>query len=230
MGPIGALDAPPATSMLLRCLTSNTVLLKPRYNAGRDAQGNTTAKRGSRRANVFPFVMRPSRVCLIFAAVVTCAAAFAPSDLPSLCWWPYVANGGRFGPPTVRLAQRLLGNALNVSVDVNGVFDSTTDTLIRKFQAKEGLSVDGALGPDTWPVLIGTATPADITSPPIVIEAVQDALTFNGFSTPVNGVYDSATVVSVIALQQARGAANTDGTVDSQVRMSVPAADFLAPR
>ena len=45
---------------------------------------------------------------LLLAAIVLAA----PSSLKDLCGWPSLAPGGLFGPPTVRLAQRMLGYAL----------------------------------------------------------------------------------------------------------------------
>lgn len=54
----------------------------------------------------------------------------------------------------VREAQKLLGLA------VTGSFDDIADRAVRAFQQAHGLAVDGIIGPNTWPVLLGRAQQA----------------------------------------------------------------------
>ena len=164
--------------------------------------------------------MKRGMVALVAVTVALYApatTAFSPSDLPSLCAWPYVANGGRFTAETVRIAQRILGYALNLNVTVDGKYDATTELLVKKFQQSMKLTVDGVIGPATWPVLMQAATPTLPNSVGLKVSAVQDALNANGFPVPINGNFDETTTKAVSELQVARGSAVTNGEVDDQV-------------
>jgi peptidoglycan hydrolase-like protein with peptidoglycan-binding domain len=52
----------------------------------------------------------------------------------------------------VELAQEAL-NAWGAPVDADGYFGPRTDSAVRDFQRAHGLSVDGIVGPATWPIL-----------------------------------------------------------------------------
>lgn len=65
---------------------------------------------------------------------------------------------------TVRTAQGALlarGYAIGVSgvltAGIDGVFGKLTDSAVRRAQEKAGITVDGIVGPATWPVLLGVA-------------------------------------------------------------------------
>jgi N-acetylmuramoyl-L-alanine amidase len=55
------------------------------------------------------------------------------------------------GPDVERLQELLNGAA--VHVDVTGLFGQDTEQVVRAFQKREGLEVDGVVGPDTWGAL-----------------------------------------------------------------------------
>lgn len=145
------------------------------------------------------------------------------SNMPqSLCGWPSLHTGGRFPDWNTRLAQYLLGYALNdPNIAVDGVFTSETTEQIELFQGQAGLPVNGYLNIDTWPSLMDTVTPlspentrhAVSTVDQSPVKALQDALTANGFPTTINGIFDNETVASLSAFQTARHADVTSGTV-----------------
>ncbi|NYI04525.1 glycoside hydrolase domain-containing protein [Allostreptomyces psammosilenae] len=59
---------------------------------------------------------------------------------------------GSTGPDVERL-QRALTAALGRTVTIDGVFGSGTQTAVRDYQSSRGLSVDGAVGAQTWGAL-----------------------------------------------------------------------------
>jgi peptidoglycan hydrolase-like protein with peptidoglycan-binding domain len=148
------------------------------------------------------FVIAASAVVVVFC----CAAGASPSPLPSQqCGWPAVYNGGHFGPPTVRLAQYLLGNALHLQeINADGIFSANTTTEIKEFQTSVQLTADGFLGPETWAALVATAPLGPASSATAAISGLQDALTVNGFRINVTGVFNAATVATLAAFQSER--------------------------
>jgi hypothetical protein len=54
----------------------------------------------------------------------------------------------------VRAVQRQL-NARGYGLVVDGIFGSATDRAVRDFQSRNGLTVDGIVGPNTWCKLVG---------------------------------------------------------------------------
>ncbi|MBQ0973511.1 peptidoglycan-binding protein [Streptomyces sp. RK31] len=63
-----------------------------------------------------------------------------------------VATYGHTGPVVIE-AQCLLRRAGASPGDVDGIFGPLTRRAVRRFQDREGLTVDGAVGPDTWRAL-----------------------------------------------------------------------------
>jgi hypothetical protein len=95
--------------------------------------------------------------------IVSLASVFAVAALPSpdVCGWPSLREGGRFGPSTVRLAQRLLSNVLNKTIPVDGNFSSELIADIKDFQEMHSLNATGILNADAWPTLINLCTPLE---------------------------------------------------------------------
>ena len=56
----------------------------------------------------------------------------------------------------VRNVQGLL-MARGYSVTLDGVFGPATDAVVKRFQQIAHLSMDGVVGPQTWPALMGVA-------------------------------------------------------------------------
>src|SRR6516162_11647151 len=61
---------------------------------------------------------------------------------------PYPAEPLPAGSEYMRWVQSALNDVLGLRLPVNGVADSATRSAIRSFQRREGLPVDGAVGPD----------------------------------------------------------------------------------
>jgi hypothetical protein len=64
------------------------------------------------------------------------------------------------GPLVIQL-QFLLNAFYAQAGEINGVFDSTTEMMVKDFQAEQGLTIDGVVGPRTWQALS-----ASIKTPP----------------------------------------------------------------
>jgi len=134
------------------------------------------------------------------------------------CGWPHVANGGLYGPWTVRLAQYLASSALNTNLqNASGIYDATTVKLIEMFQQKENMPIDGVIGAVTW---AGLATANSGLRPGAVgaaVRALQDSLTQNGFPVPITGTYDNdITSKALQAFQLAHNGTDTSGVVTQE--------------
>ena len=146
--------------------------------------------------------------------LATCVASVLSALPAQQCGWPAVYSGGRFGPSTVRLAQYLLGNALGYpTVNATGVLNPETISEIKEFQTKVKLTPDGFLGSDTWPLLVQFAVPLGVGSFGPAVAGLQDALTANGFPSPVTSKFDTTTSIALSHFQQARGDSQKNGTV-----------------
>ena len=102
-------------------------------------------------------------ILLIAAVIMSTAGLFVTAELPSpdVCGWPSLRVGGRFGPSTVRLAQRLLSNVLNKPISIDGNFSSELIADIKEFQESHSLNVTGVLNADSWPTLIILCSPIE---------------------------------------------------------------------
>ncbi|OKO85136.1 hypothetical protein AC629_19855 [Bradyrhizobium sp. NAS80.1] len=77
---------------------------------------------------------------------------------------PYPAEPPPAGSEYMRWVQSALNDVLGLRLPLDGIADSATRSAIRSFQRREGLPVDGAVGPDTERALIsarGGASPRD---------------------------------------------------------------------
>lgn len=157
-----------------------------------------------------------------FASLMLQAASASSSldltDMPrTICGWPSLHEGGKFPEWNTRLAQYLLGYALEEEIAADGVFTSDTTDEISRFQEQAGLPVNGYLNIDTWPSLTAVVTPLLAGANGTAVYALQDSLTANGFAVPLTGYFDDVTVSALSSFQLDRGASATSGTtVDEQ--------------
>lgn len=71
-----------------------------------------------------------------------------PQNVPP---FPGYCSMGSCDNITRQVQQRLLNRGWQIQVD--GIFGRQTDQVVRAFQAKKGLEVDGVVGPQTWNAL-----------------------------------------------------------------------------
>ena len=96
---------------------------------------------------------------LLFSLVLVHAIAALPS--PDVCGWPSLREGGRFGPSTVRLAQRLLSKTLGKPIPIDGLFSAELIADIKAFQGAHTLNITGVLNSDSWPTLVSLCSPLE---------------------------------------------------------------------
>src|SRR5215203_2206669 len=122
----------------------------------------------------------------------------------------------------VRRLQRALRRTPNLGVTVNGTFDSQLEAAVKDFQAGDGLSADGIVGPLTWAAL-PDGRPMPLLkegSSGDVVRELQRVLT-NGASEwgtsrqGIDGQFGPLTKASVKAFQTWGGVAS-DGIVGDQ--------------
>jgi hypothetical protein len=108
---------------------------------------------------------------------------------------------GSTGRAVKTLQARL--NAWNVQprVAVNGHFGLAAKIAVEEFQAVEGLTVDGIVGPDTWADLLKTppASPPDITASGVVDSALEALLSDGRPGNATSGYYKSSSAALVAA-------------------------------
>ena len=83
-------------------------------------------------------------------------APAAPAPQPkTITGLPTLKNGSK-GAPVKALQILLKGHKLSLGIwGVDSDFGSATEAAVRKFQAENGLEVDGVVGPKTWAKLLG---------------------------------------------------------------------------
>ncbi|MFE9854985.1 peptidoglycan-binding protein [Streptomyces sp. NPDC005780] len=113
--------------------------------------------------------------------------------------WPLVRKGSvLWGARTVQLLLRAKGHDVEVDAD----YGPATAEAVKEFQSAHGLSPDGKVGKDTWPLLI---TRVDShTAQPEAITAVQYLLHRAGVPTDNTGTYTPSTMRSLKEFQAYR--------------------------
>ncbi len=64
----------------------------------------------------------------------------------------------------VKAAQYLLKKVYCYSIDVDGSFDPATQSAVKDFQTRKGLSSDGIVGPATWAALVSNNSASKLIS------------------------------------------------------------------
>ncbi|MFF2329436.1 MULTISPECIES: peptidoglycan-binding protein [unclassified Streptomyces] len=152
-------------------------------------------------------------------------SAFLLLVLGCLVWWMAPTPGGSDAKATAKVSDRppegtdwplarkgnvlwkartvqylLRANGFDVKVDAD--YGPATAEAVKKFQAAHGLTADGKVGNDTWPLLVVTVDSR--TTKPDAIEAVQYLLHHAGVPTDTTGVYTLATMLSLKEFQASR--------------------------
>lgn len=105
--------------------------------------------------------------------------------------WPDVGQGAA-GENVFSIQLMLQAHGSSLSID--GSFGSQTASAVQAFQSAHGLSADGAVGPQTWPVLIITTNQGSTGS---AVEALQRQLNAHGASLTVDGDFGPGTETAV---------------------------------
>ncbi|MFG2626374.1 peptidoglycan-binding protein [Streptomyces sp. NPDC048473] len=174
------------------------------------AERNPAARRWDRSPVAFPTLAVSAFLllvlgCLAWWVVPTTGQSDAQatakvSDRPSQGTdWPLARKGNVLWK--ARTVQHLLrANGLDVKVDAD--YGPATAEAVKKFQAAHGLTVDGRVGKDTWPLLIVTIDSR--TTKPEAIKAVQYLLHHAGVPTDTTGTYTPSTMRSLKEFQASR--------------------------
>jgi peptidoglycan hydrolase-like protein with peptidoglycan-binding domain len=143
---------------------------------------------------------------LLFVLVATISTA-APAA--ALAAWT-IESEGDIGP-NVKAAQLLLRQR-GYNIEADGDFGPLTRSAVVSFQQANGLTADGAVGPNTWGKLIITVREGSNGD---AVRAVQTLLVKNGRSVTVDGAFGPGTKSAVVSFQSAHGL-SADGIVGPQ--------------
>ncbi len=126
---------------------------------------------------------------------------------------------GSTGDAVKELQQHL--SRLGYPVGADGIFGSTTETMVKRFQAANGIGADGIVGPKTWAALTGgnangntttTRATVKIGSTGDDVKALQQLLVKHGYQVGIDGIFGSSTEAAVKRFQAANGI-GADGIV-----------------
>lgn len=121
--------------------------------------------------------------------------------------WP-VLNRGTRGADVVTLQHLLINKGYAMTAD--GIFGSGTETAVKDFQAKNGLTADGIVGANTWSKLVVTLQSGSSGQ---AVQALQKQLNAkHGYGLTVDGQFGPATDTAVRNFQSKHGL-TADGIV-----------------
>jgi len=113
--------------------------------------------------------------------------------------WPVVGQGA--SGENVYSIQLML-QAHGYSLGIDGSYGPQTASTVKSFQSAHGLSVDGVVGSQTWPVLVVTTRNGSTGS---AVKALQRQLNAHGASLTVDGNFGPATQSAVESFQSSHG-------------------------
>ena len=126
--------------------------------------------------------------------------------------WPVVQSGSQDHPVST-LQHLLRAHGQNVAVD--GIFGPLTEAAVKAIQTGGGLTVDGVVGPQTWPALIVQVQQGSTGD---AVRGVQEEFQFRNLSgdpnvgLQIDGIFGALTDQAVRGFQQAL-AVTVDGIV-----------------
>lgn len=121
----------------------------------------------------------------------------------SISPWPVVQTGAKEHP--IKTLQYLL-RARGHNIVVDGVFGAKTEAAVKAFQASQGLTADGIVGPKTWTALVVQVKKG---SQGDAVRGVQEEFQFRNLSgdpskgPQIDGIFGPVTDASVRGFQQA---------------------------
>ncbi len=155
--------------------------------------------------------MRPTRLLLamatVLATVVVALGVTAGPASAAAPTYPSTVKGQRSA--NAMTVQYLL-TARGIATTADGDFGSVTQANVKTYQSRNGLTVDGVVGPVTWgKLVIGVQSGSTNTN---AVKAVQVQLNKYGYGLPVDGQFGTRTSTAAKAFQTARGL-TVDGVV-----------------
>ena len=136
--------------------------------------------------------------------------------------WPTVQQGSI--SEDVSSIQLML-QAHGYSLGIDGNFGPQTASTVKSFQSAHKLSVNGAVGPQTWPVLVVTTSNGNTGS---AVKALQRQLNAHGASLTVDGQFGALTQAAVKSYQS-KHHLTVNGTANLQTWSSLVAAASPPP-
>jgi len=151
------------------------------------------------------------RALLVLVAIATVASAVAVgitirTPNASAATWPNVSRGQTGA--NVYAVQHLL-TARGYATTADGEFGPNTEAKVKSFQAANGLSADGEVGPLTWPKLIVQVQQGSKSE---AVKGAQRLLNKYGFGLSVDGDFGPATNSAARSFQSSHGLA-VDGVI-----------------